>query len=49
MCVRYPQGGGLTAERRAFREQIRMEAGGRFAAGEDNAVIAKALRASTPT
>ncbi|MFG2716676.1 winged helix-turn-helix domain-containing protein [Streptomyces goshikiensis] len=24
--MRYPQGGGLTAERQAFREQVRMEA-----------------------
>jgi hypothetical protein len=39
--VRYPQGGGLTAERQAFREQIRMEAAGRFAAGEDSAVVAR--------
>ncbi|GAU71571.1 putative transposase [Streptomyces sp. NBRC 110611] len=38
---RYPQGGGLTAERRAFRERIRMEAAGMFAAGQGNAVIAK--------
>src|SRR2546423_613998 len=41
----YPQGGGLTAERRAFREQIRLETAERFAAGEeDNALVAKALR-----
>ena len=42
--MRYPQGGGLTAERQAFREQIRWAAAERFAAGEDNAGVAKALR-----
>ncbi|WP_411142198.1 winged helix-turn-helix domain-containing protein [Streptomyces sp. x-80] len=44
--MRYADGGGLTAERRAFREQVRLEAGGRFAAGEKTAVIAKELRVS---
>ncbi len=39
-------GGGLTAERRAFREGIRLQAGMRFAAGEKTAVIAKDLRVS---
>jgi transposase len=34
----------LTAERQAFREQIRMQAAERFAADEDNAAVAKALR-----
>nr|WP_307050547.1 helix-turn-helix domain-containing protein [Streptomyces achromogenes] len=38
--------GGLTAERRAFRERIRLQAGERFAAGEKTAVIAKDLRVS---
>ena len=42
--MRYAQGGGLTAERRAFREQIRLEAGEVFAAGRDNAEVAKELR-----
>ncbi|WUE87823.1 hypothetical protein OG381_00090 [Streptomyces sp. NBC_00490] len=42
--MRYAQGGGLTAERRRFREQIRYEAGERFARGEKTAVIAKDLR-----
>lgn len=42
--MRYPQGGGLTPERQAFRERIRMEAGERFAAGASNAEIAKELR-----
>jgi transposase len=44
--MRYPQGGGLTAERRRFRERIRYEAGERFAHGERTAVIAKDLRVS---
>ncbi len=44
--MRYPEGGGLTAERRAFREGIRLQAGERFAAGEKTAVIAKDLRVS---
>nr|WP_324617242.1 helix-turn-helix domain-containing protein [Streptomyces sp. NRRL F-2580] len=44
--MRYPEGGGLTAERRAFREEIRLQAGVRFAAGEKTAVIAKDLRVS---
>ncbi|MDA5284286.1 winged helix-turn-helix domain-containing protein [Streptomyces sp. Isolate_45] len=44
--MRYPEGGGLTAERRAFREGIRLEAGVRFAAGEKTVVIAKDLRVS---
>ncbi|MCX5613474.1 MULTISPECIES: helix-turn-helix domain-containing protein [unclassified Streptomyces] len=44
--MRYPEGGGLTAERRAFREAIRLQAGQRFAAGEETAVIAKSLRVS---
>ncbi|WP_443044167.1 IS630 family transposase [Streptomyces sp. NBC_00353] len=44
--MRYPEGGGLTAERRAFREGIRLQAGRRFAAGEKTAVIAKDLRVS---
>ncbi|WP_331755692.1 winged helix-turn-helix domain-containing protein [Streptomyces sp. NBC_01643] len=44
--MRYPEGGGLTAERRAFREGIRLRAGRRFVAGEETAVIAKDLRVS---
>ncbi|MFF1505640.1 winged helix-turn-helix domain-containing protein [Streptomyces sp. NPDC058316] len=44
--MRCPEGGGLTAERRAFREGIRLRAGRRFAAGERTAVIAKDLRVS---
>nr|WSS66286.1 winged helix-turn-helix domain-containing protein [Streptomyces sp. NBC_01177] len=44
--MRYSEGGGLTAERRAFREEIRLQAGQRFAAGEKTSVIAKNLRVS---
>jgi transposase len=42
--MRYPQGGGLTPERQARRERLRLEAAGRFAAGDDNVLIAKDLR-----
>ncbi|MFF3313591.1 winged helix-turn-helix domain-containing protein [Streptomyces sp. NPDC002952] len=44
--MRYPQGGGLTPERQAFRERIRLEAAERFAAGVSNAEVAKDLRVS---
>ena len=44
--MRYPQGGGLTAERRAVRERLRLQAAGGFARGEDNRVIARRLRVS---
>ncbi|WSP68144.1 helix-turn-helix domain-containing protein [Streptomyces sp. NBC_01236] len=44
--MRYAQGGGLTAERRRFRERIRYEAGEQFARGERTGVIAKDLRVS---
>jgi transposase len=44
--MRYPQGGGLTAERRAFRERLRLEAAERFERGEASAVVAKELRVS---
>ncbi|MGW5259318.1 IS630 family transposase, partial [Streptomyces sp. NPDC004012] len=44
--MRYPQGGGLTPERQAFRERIRLEAAERFAAGASNVVVAKDLRVS---
>ncbi|MGW5247330.1 IS630 family transposase, partial [Streptomyces sp. NPDC004129] len=37
--MRYAQGGGLTAERRAFRERIRLEAAERFAAGVKTAAV----------
>lgn len=35
----YPKGGGLTAERRVFREHIRMQAAELFALGHDNAAV----------
>ncbi|MEV0267143.1 winged helix-turn-helix domain-containing protein [Streptomyces sp. NPDC050617] len=44
--MRYAQGGGLTDERRAFRERLRLEAAERFALGEENMVIAHELRVS---
>ncbi|MEU6010686.1 helix-turn-helix domain-containing protein [Streptomyces sp. NPDC047453] len=44
--MRYAQGGGLTAERRAFRERIRLAAAEQFAAGVKTAVVAKELRVS---
>src|SRR6185437_8234545 len=44
--MRYPQGGGLTAERRAVRERLRLHAAEGFARGEDNRVIARQLRVS---
>ncbi|MGW7528855.1 IS630 family transposase [Streptomyces sp. NPDC054783] len=44
--MRYAQGGGLTDERRVFREKLRMEASERFALGDENAVIAHDLRVS---
>ncbi|MFI9780783.1 helix-turn-helix domain-containing protein [Streptomyces sp. NPDC051956] len=44
--MRYAQGGGLTDERRAFREELRMAAAERFVQADDNAVIAHDLRVS---
>ncbi|MGW4825722.1 IS630 family transposase [Streptomyces sp. NPDC004227] len=44
--MRYPQGGGLSPERQAFRERIRMMAAELFAAGHGNAAVAKELRVS---
>ena len=44
--MRYPQGGGLTAERQAFREHIRLQAAELFAAGHGSAVVARDLRVS---
>lgn len=39
--MRYPQEGGLTAERQQFREGLRLRAAERFALGEASAAIAK--------
>ncbi|MET9082171.1 winged helix-turn-helix domain-containing protein [Streptomyces sp. NPDC004237] len=44
--MRYAQGGGLTDERRAFREKLRLEAAERFQQGDENTVIAHDLRVS---
>jgi transposase len=44
--MRYAQGGGLSDERRRFREDIRMMAAERFAVGEPSSVVAKELRVS---
>ncbi|MEU8952447.1 winged helix-turn-helix domain-containing protein [Streptomyces sp. NPDC048489] len=44
--MRYAQGGGLTGERRALREKLRLEAAERFAQGDENLVIAHDLRVS---
>ncbi|MCX4736222.1 winged helix-turn-helix domain-containing protein [Streptomyces sp. NBC_01363] len=44
--MRHPQGGGLTAERQQFREELRLQAAERFVRGEAGSVIAKDLRVS---
>ncbi|MFI9323973.1 helix-turn-helix domain-containing protein [Kitasatospora aureofaciens] len=44
--MRYAQGGDLAAERRAFREQVRLEAAGRFEVDDMTAAIARDLRVS---
>ncbi|WP_406462391.1 helix-turn-helix domain-containing protein [Streptomyces sp. NBC_01622] len=44
--MRSPRGGGLAAERRAFREGIHTQAAGLFAQGFNNAAVARALRVS---
>jgi transposase len=44
--MRYAQGGGLTDERRAFREKLRLEAAERFQQGDESTVIAHDLRVS---
>ncbi|WP_407642186.1 helix-turn-helix domain-containing protein [Actinomadura formosensis] len=44
--MRYPQGGGLTAERRAFGEQLRLRAAEDFAREVSDQKIAKQLRVS---
>ena len=43
-CMRYAQGGGLTAEGRRRREQVRLEAVTRFEQDAPTAVIAAELR-----
>ncbi|MEU0208344.1 helix-turn-helix domain-containing protein [Streptomyces canus] len=44
--MRYAQGGGLSDERRQFREGIRMKAAEAFARGEPSSGIARELRVS---
>ncbi|MFF4416668.1 winged helix-turn-helix domain-containing protein [Streptosporangium sp. NPDC001559] len=44
--MRYAQGGGLSAERRAFREKLRLQAAERFARDESSTTIARDLRIS---
>jgi hypothetical protein len=44
--MRHAQGGGLTAERREFREGLRLQAAERFTRDETNTVIARVLRVS---
>ncbi|WP_371099209.1 helix-turn-helix domain-containing protein, partial [Streptomyces sanglieri] len=44
--MRYPQGGGLTAERQQFREELRLQGAERFARGEGSTAIARDLRVS---
>jgi len=45
--MRYPDGGGLTAQGRSRREQVRLQAAGMFAKDADARQIARALRVST--
>src|SRR6188472_3937849 len=45
-CMRYAQGGGLTAEGRRRREHVRLEAARRFEQRAPSAVIAAELRVS---
>ncbi|GAA2279523.1 hypothetical protein GCM10010145_46360 [Streptomyces ruber] len=44
--MRYPDGGGLTAEQRKRREKVRMQAAGLFEEGMDVPCIARHLRVS---
>ena len=44
--MRYPDGGGLTAEQRARREKVRLEAAGMIEAGATDPEIARRLRVS---
>ncbi|WP_374104514.1 helix-turn-helix domain-containing protein [Streptomyces sp. HB132] len=40
----YSEGGGLTVERRAFRDEVRLQAGQRFSAGAKASAIAEGSR-----
>jgi transposase len=44
--MRYPDGGGLSAQARARREQVRMRAADRFAQGAGDAEVAREFRVS---
>jgi transposase len=44
--MRYPDGGGLTAEERARREQVRLEAAGLIEAGASDREVARHFRVS---
>ncbi|MEU8251414.1 helix-turn-helix domain-containing protein [Nonomuraea sp. NPDC048916] len=44
--MRHPDGGGLTAEQRLRREQVRMRAADRFAEGATDAQVAREFRVS---
>jgi hypothetical protein len=39
--MRYPQGGGLTAERQQFRAELRLRAAERFARGEPSSMFGR--------
>src|SRR5215470_9831122 len=45
--MRYPDGGGLTAQGRSRREQVRLEAAQMFTQDADARQIARSLRVST--
>jgi putative transposase len=45
--MRYPDGGGLTAEQRARREKVRLQAAQMFAQDTDAVTVARVLRVST--
>lgn len=45
-CMRYGEGGGLTAAERARREQVRLAAAELFEAGASDRVVAKRFRVS---
>ncbi|MFF9035406.1 ATP-binding protein [Streptomyces sp. NPDC014892] len=42
-CTRYAPGGGLAAERRAFRAKLRLEAAEWFQSGDENVIIAQVV------
>lgn len=41
--MRYAQGGGLTDERLAFREKLRLEGAERLPSGDENVAIAQVV------